>query len=133
MYYDYDDDCADACEKGMGSAVSSNAVNQSSKIQELNKKDLSEKVASSYYKYEKINWKGNYEGQTSGTKAGGKWNNNPPDLPEFDSNGNKITYREFDVNNKLEDALRDSERFIRGSDESVYYTPDHYVTFFKII
>lgn len=117
----------------MGSAISVNTANQPSKVRVINKKDLSEKVALSYNKYEKINWKGNYEGQTTGTKAGGKWNNNPPDLPEFDSNGNKITYREFDVNNKPEGALRDSERFIRGSDKSVYYTPDHYFTFFKII
>lgn len=31
------------------------------------------------------------------------------------------------------DKLRDSERFVKGSDEKIYYTPDHYDTFYEII
>lgn len=123
------------CEKGMGRATdeTNDVSNQPQKIQSLIKKDLPEKVATSYNKYEQTKWKGTYEGQTPGTKAGSKWNNSPPDLPELDVHGNRITYREFDVNNKAEGSLRDSERFVRGSDGRVYYTPDHYITFFEII
>lgn len=119
-------------DKGMGSADSLTA-NQFQKIQKISKNNLQKNVFSSYNNYEKTNWKGTYEGQTQGTKAGGKWNNNPPHLPEFDNYGKRISYREFDVNNKLEGSLRDPERFVRGSDERVYYTPDHYITFYEII
>lgn len=43
-----------------------------------------------------------------------------------------VTINEFDVNNKLPSRGRDGERFVRGSDGSVYYTEDHYKTFKKI-
>lgn len=46
--------------------------------------------------------------------------------------GNNVTYREFDVNNKV-GTVRDAERFIIGSDGSVYYTEDHYQSIRKII
>jgi len=50
----------------------------------------------------------------------------------MDANGNVIKYKEFDVNNKELFEDRDNERFIHGSDGSVYYTNDHYETFIKI-
>jgi guanyl-specific ribonuclease Sa len=53
-------------------------------------------------------------------------------LQEVNAEGNAITYREFDVNNKLPDATRDAQRFLKGSDGSTYYTDDHYKTFTKI-
>ena len=119
----------------MGSAEEKpeSGTHKSSEPHKLSKNDLPENVMSSYDKYEKSNWKGTYEGQTPGTKAGSKWNNEPPSLPKFDNHGNKITYREFDVNNKVDVKLRDSERFVKGSDEKIYYTPDHYDTFYEII
>lgn len=66
-------------------------------------------------------------------KGGGAYENEPPKLPKYDEQGNKILYREFDVNSKLEGQPRDSERFVRGSDGNTYYSDDHYDTFFKII
>lgn len=128
-----------AFEKGRGSAynrASENSSSQSkasSQIQQRQSSDLPQNVKSSYDKYSKTNWKGNYDGQTVGTKAGSKWNNSPPQLPQTDNNGEHITYQEFDVNNKSPGSLRDAERFIRGSDGKTYYTPDHYNTFQEII
>lgn len=66
-------------------------------------------------------------------KGGGAYENEPPKLPKYDEQGNKILYREFDVNSKLEGQPRDRERFVRGSDGNTYYSDDHYDTFFKII
>ncbi len=85
-----------------------------------------------YRKYEASGWKGNVSGQTPGTAAGSKYLNRDGKLPTTDSSGNAITYKEFDVNNKLPGLARDSERFVRGSDGSVYYTNDHYRSFIKI-
>ena len=34
----------------------------------------------------------------------------------MDSKANPITYREFDVNNKIVGQVRDAERLIRGSE-----------------
>jgi RHS repeat-associated protein len=82
-------------------------------------------VRKSYDIYDRNGWKGNVHGQTSGTVAGAKWSNKNGDLPITDSLGNTITYREFDVNSKTGNN-RDSERFIVGSDGSVYYTDSHY-------
>lgn len=47
-------------------------------------------------------------------------------------NGTPITYREHDVNNKNPGSARDAQRFVTGSDGSVYYTDDHYSTFTKL-
>jgi guanyl-specific ribonuclease Sa len=83
-------------------------------------------------KYNSSGWKGSVPGQTPGTAAGSKYLNRDRKLPMTDSEGNAITYREFDVNNKLTNAPRDAERFVIGSDGSVYYTNDHYKNFIKI-
>jgi len=52
--------------------------------------------------------------------------------PQEDGSGNNIEYREHDVNNKQSGQGRDAERFVTGSDGSIYYTNDHYGTFIKI-
>ena len=66
-------------------------------------------------------------------KGGGEFKNIPPKLPQKDSNGRKIEYREFDVNSKISGKPRDRERFVRGSDGRTYYSDDHYETFTEII
>ena len=94
--------------------------------------DLPQNAQDMYGKYDKAGWKGPVAGQTKGTKAGGTYQNSDKKLPTTDSKGNPITYREFDVNNKVQGQNRDSERFVVGSDGSIYYTSDHYGTFTKI-
>ncbi|WP_420911921.1 ribonuclease domain-containing protein [Listeria aquatica] len=94
--------------------------------------DLPKNVEDSYRKYDKNGWKGNVEGQTAGTKAGKTYRNGDEKLPSIDKNGEKIKYKEFDVNDKLPDSNRDSERFVKGSDGSIYYTDDHYKNFVKV-
>ena len=94
--------------------------------------NLPDNVKSSYQKYNENGWSGNVSGQTTGTKAGGVFKNRDRKLPTMDKNGNAITYKEFDGNNKMPNSNRDRERFIRGSDGSTYYTNDHYDSFVKI-
>ena len=59
-------------------------------------------------------------------------------LPEgYGSNGlsdilSGILYAFQELVEAVPNAGRDAERFVRGSDGSVYYTIDHYVTFTKI-
>ena len=86
----------------------------------------------SYKKYGIDGWKGPRPDQTPGTRGGRSYKNYDKTLPQTDGEGNDITYREFDVNNKIEGQNRDAERFIIGSDGSIYYTNDHYQTFIKI-
>ena len=45
----------------------------------------------------------------------------------------KIQYKEFDIN-KADPVtnFRDDKRFVKGSDGSIYYTDDHYMTFKRI-
>jgi hypothetical protein len=88
--------------------------------------NLASNVQNSYNQYEKSGWKGNVAGQSAGTKAGGTYKNSNGALPMTDANGKPITYQEFDVNNKLPGANRDAERFVKGSDGSIYYTDSHY-------
>ena len=59
---------------------------------------------------------GNFNGQTLGTTAGIKFKNSDNQLPKVDSKANPITYREFDVNNKIVGQVRDAERLIRESE-----------------
>ena len=88
-----------------------------------------------YAKYESSGWKGNVSGQTPGTAAGGAYHNNPSPgyakLPDSE-NGVAITYREFDINNRIAGMRRDSVRFVVGSNGRVYYTDNHYKTFIEI-
>lgn len=93
--------------------------------------DLPENVKESYKDYEKNGWEGKST-KTPGTKDNGTFKNNEGKLPEKDAEGNDITYKEHDVNNKVSGEGRDAERFVTGSDGSVYYTNDHYDTFIKL-
>jgi guanyl-specific ribonuclease Sa len=88
--------------------------------------DLPSNAQSSYNGYEENGWKGNYSGQGAGTKAGKIYQNADDLLPPTDSAGNRITYREFDINSPTQGVGRDAERFVVGSDGSVYYTDSHY-------
>jgi len=83
-------------------------------------------VVNAYSAYEAHGWKGQVSGATPGTGAGGGWDNDKNQLSTTDSSGNTITYREFDINNKVPGVKRDGERFVVGSDGSIYYTDSHY-------
>jgi guanyl-specific ribonuclease Sa len=50
-------------------------------------------------------------------------------LSSLDVDGNRITYREYDVNPYAPGVNRGAERIVIGSDGSRYYTNDHYTTF----
>ena len=122
--------------RGSGSSNGSNSGSGSgggnAAIPSMNISNLPQNVQNIYNQYDKSGWQGNVSGQTPGTGAGSTWKNNKNQLPSTDLSGNPITYKEFDVNNKIAGAGRDSERFVVGSDGSVYYTNDHYITFNKI-
>ena len=94
---------------------------------------LPSNVKEMYRKYERAGWKGNVSGQTSGTKAGSVYKNRDGKLPQNTFSGEPITYREFDINNKIPGQERDKERFVIGSNGSKYYTDDHYTTFKRIM
>ena len=87
-----------------------------------------------FYKYEQHGWRGKLP-NVGNIKAGKKWENDPIKkgtwvrLPEKDSLGNKVYYREFDIYPK---DNRGPERFVVGSDNSVYYTDTHYHSFIKL-
>ena len=53
-------------------------------------------------------------------------------LPQTDTKGNSILYKEWDVNPYTKGVNRGPERLITGSDGSAYYTNDHYNSFIRI-
>ena len=110
-------------------------INEEQQIKD-NFDSLTDKEKEVFGKYEKNGWKGQY-GKEGPSKAGGDFDNTGEGggeiLPRKDANGKDITYKEFDINRK--DPVtnnRDSKRFVSGSDGSVYYTDDHYMTFKRI-
>lgn len=92
--------------------------------------DFPQNAKDAYNKYDKAGWKGNVSGQTPGTGDGGNFANDGRQgsaiLPSSTSDGTPISYREFDVNNKIAGQARGSKRFLIGDDGSLYYTPDRY-------
>ena len=110
-----------------------NVTNNNSHNQQIkdNYNQLSEHEKNMFQKYEKSGWNGQVSGGPS--HAGGTFRNdgsaNSAILPAKNKNG-EITYKEFDINQTT--TGRDSYRFIKGSDGSVYYTNDHYKTFTRI-
>lgn len=67
-----------------------------------------------------------------GTKGGERFGNREGRLPETDSAGRPLTYKEWDVNPKQPNRSRDAERIVTGSDGSAWYTGDHYETFTRM-
>ena len=116
-----------------GAGNSGGLVEESSgKIKVGNLDELPDTAKNSYSNYDGKGWDGNFSGQTPGTAAGSAYRNSNGLLPKIGPSGGRITYREFDVNNRMAGTGRDAERFIVGSDGSIYYTNDHYTTFIKI-
>ncbi|MEO6190064.1 MAG: ribonuclease domain-containing protein [Saprospiraceae bacterium] len=65
--------------------------------------------------------------------VGGRiFTNREKKLPIYNKNSDLIKYWEWDVNPKVKNQNRGTERLITGSDNSAYYTNDHYKTFTKI-
>lgn len=74
-----------------------------------------------------------HEGEAPPGYIGGRtFGNYEGRLPPSDSDGNPITYQEYDVNPYEQGVNRGSERIVVGSDGSAYYTNDHYTTFLPI-
>ncbi|GAA4641128.1 ribonuclease domain-containing protein [Gordonia humi] len=67
-----------------------------------------------------------------GTHGGDLFRNAEGRLPRRTADGQKITYREWDVNAKQRGRGRDAERIVTGSNGSAYYTLDHYESFTAI-
>jgi guanyl-specific ribonuclease Sa len=67
--------------------------------------------------------------QPEGYYSGGRFYNREGRLPDEDSAGKPITYKEYDVNPYKKGVNRGAERLVVGSDGAAYYTSDHYDTF----
>jgi RHS repeat-associated protein len=53
-------------------------------------------------------------------------------LPREASDGSPITYKEYDVNPKIQGQSRDAERVVVGSDGRSWYTSNHYQSFLQM-
>ena len=67
-----------------------------------------------------------------GYVGGREFQNREKRLPAEGSGGRIIRYREWDVHPKAEGKNRGAERLVTGSDQSAWYTKDHYKSFLKI-
>jgi dienelactone hydrolase len=67
-----------------------------------------------------------------GYEGGRTFGNFERRLRATDDKGQRIKYREWDVNPLRAGVNRGAERLITGSDGSAYYTDDHYSTFKKV-
>lgn len=67
-----------------------------------------------------------------GYVGGRHFGNYEKNLPEKDSKGNKIDYKEYDVNPKVEGKNRGAQRLVIGDDSRAWYTNDHYKTFIEV-
>jgi ribonuclease T1 len=67
-----------------------------------------------------------------GYVGGRTFENREHRLPKKSPDGKNIRYREWDVLPKRRGQNRGAERLVTGSDQSAYYTKDHYRTFIKI-
>jgi ribonuclease T1 len=68
----------------------------------------------------------------AGYVGGRTFQNREKRLPLNDEKGHPIRYREWDVHPKEPGKNRGAERLVTGSDQSAWYTRDHYKSFRKI-
>jgi len=64
--------------------------------------------------------------------GGRTFENREKRLPQTDDHGQKIRYREWDVHPRRKGQNRGAERLITGSDQSAWFTRDHYRTFIRL-
>ena len=67
-----------------------------------------------------------------GYEGGRTFGNYEHRLAATDHSGKRVKYREWDVNPHRAGVNRGVERLITGSDETAWYTDDHYTTFKKL-
>ncbi|WP_372435298.1 ribonuclease domain-containing protein [Tomitella cavernea] len=67
-----------------------------------------------------------------GTRGGQRFGNREKRLPGSDADGDRIRYREWDVNPRKPGQGRDAERIVTGDEGSAWYTGDHYSTFTRM-
>ncbi len=70
--------------------------------------------------------------EPEGFVGGREFQNREKRLPIKTPDGKTIRYSEWDVHPKVKGKSRGPERLVTGSDQSAYYTKDHYKTFLKI-
>lgn len=104
----------------------------SAEIGKVSVDQLPDDVKEYYNRYENDNWETTSNDLVGGMKAGKKYKNKSKVLPTKDSDGESISYKEYDAEYSNEDGNRGTKRFVRGSDGSTYYTDDHYKTFRKV-
>lgn len=122
-----------ALEESKSNTDSSTSEGKSNEIKDVDVNALPENVQKAYNDYDEVNWDDEiYTGSDSKANANTEYENRNGKLPQKDSNGNDITYKEYDVNDCKKGIQRDNERFVKGSDGSIYYTDDHYKSFKKV-
>ena len=68
-----------------------------------------------------------------GYVGGRKFGNYEKRLPQkSEVSSQRLNYKEWDVNPKVNGKNRGAERLVTGNDKSAYFTKDHYETFEKI-
>ncbi len=73
-----------------------------------------------------------YQKPMQGYAGGREFKNREKRLPLFNTKNKPVSYREWDVNPKIEHRNRGTERLITGNDRSAWYTANHYKSFTKI-
>lgn len=68
----------------------------------------------------------------NGYVGGRKFGNYERLLPIKNESGQKIAYREWDVNPKKKGKNRGAQRLVTSNDGHAYYTSDHYKSFKKL-
>lgn len=82
--------------------------------------------------YEILKYVQTFHEPKDGYVGGRVFHNYEGNLPKTKPNGEKIKYREWDVNPKKGFVKRGKERLVTGDDKSAWYTNDHYKSFKKI-
>ena len=96
------------------------------KVRDLSYNELLPNEKAAYDGYSTNGWRGNYPGQSPGTRAGRLYKNETKVLPF----GN---YREFDINSRIPGMSRDASRFVVSDKFDIYLTRNHYATFFRVL
>ena len=82
--------------------------------------------------YSGLKYVDDHEAAMDGYEGGRTFGNFEKRLPQTDGKGQRIKYREWDVNPLKPGVNRGAERLVTGSDGSAHYTSDHYDSFKKI-
>lgn len=120
-------------EKNNETSIEDNHTHENKKVKDSNQNDINDTYKKGVPKqaYEVANYVYEHGKEPDGYVGGRKFENRENLLPIYSAAQKKIFYKEYDIFPKVKNKNRGPHRIVLGSNNSRYYTSNHYKSFIE--